>query len=503
MSPQLQHKNGILSIDNSPLVANAVAESVLSADIAAASGTISVKNIIGFGINAILLIEELGGENAEIISTHASTVPSGTTVTLATNTVKAHSAGARVRVIIYNQFELSRGTTTVAASATVLTVATTANFNPVSGLGSGLVAVDPTVIVQKHESSEHSSGYYFARYKNSITSDFSGYTDALIYGGWDDNTVGYMMDRALSDLELSLSEKVTVRDCIEWCDECLRKDQGKLKRWPEHAAYNAVLGQVSRGDNTTAMPTDAYDLETNRSLIAVRIGTNKKLAYLTPDEFDNELNRATGSGVATTQVTTQGAIGATTLEIDNSYDFADSGTVNVYISGTKYSITYTGVTRSATAGILTGVPASGTGSITATIAVDTNVWQNEEEGIPEVFTVRNSVIEFWPLADASNDNMNIYGDYWRVATEVDSLGDTIDAHRYDRVQAYLTWRIKMKARNNGTLDMNDGFYLSYKEGLNDSIRTLPQNNKFKVRPNVNTIAGHRTMRTRFRPMSDE
>ncbi len=197
--------------------------------------------------------------------------------------------------------------------------------------------------------------------------------------------------------------------------------------------------------------------------------------------------------MAHTLVTTQATAGQTTLAINNSYDFADSGTVSVYISGTKYSVTYTGVTRSASAGVLTGVPASGTGSITVTIAVDTNVWQNEVEGTPTWFTVRNGAIEYWPLADASNDNTNLYGDYSKVATSVDSDGDAVDAQRYDRVQAYLTFRIKMKARNNGVLDYQDGYYLLYKEGLNDSIRTLPQNNTFRIRPSTNRIGNTRTL----------
>jgi hypothetical protein len=78
-------------------------------------------------------------------------------------------------------------------------------------------------------------------------------------------------------------------------------------------------------------------------------------------------------GVKHTQVTTEAVATQTTLEIDNSYDFDDSGSVNLFISGTLYTITYTGVTRSATAGILTGIPASGDGSITVTIPVDTDI----------------------------------------------------------------------------------------------------------------------------------
>jgi hypothetical protein len=398
--------------------------------------------------------------------------------------VRSHPVGSKVYVLDYDQIELSHATTAT-GSKTVLT------------LNSGIVSIQPDASVQVYNETEFSSGYYFARYKHSIAGTFSGYTDALEYGGWDANTVGYMIDRALRNVGEKLSEKVTRFDCYEWINSCLKLMQGKLKRWPEHYSYNTVLGQIQRGDNTTTMPTDAYDTETNKSIIALRIGDDQKLQYLSPSDFDAQMGEA-----ITTTVRTQALAADTSLLITNSYDFADSGTVNVYVSGTKYAITYTGVTRSATTGVLTGVPASGTGSVSVTIPAATDIWQNEKEGIPVWFTVRNGVIEHWPLADASNDNTNLYGDYSKVATSVDSDGDTVDLQRYDSVQAYLTWRIKMRVRNNGTLDQNDGYYLTYKEILNDAIRTLPSNNIFRVRPSVNRIGNTRTLHTSV-PMSDE
>lgn len=492
--PVLRHRNGTLSIDNGFLQSGAVTETyITAATVGGTSTTLTVPSIVGFAINQILLLEDLGTESAEIVLTHASTAPTITagvgTITLTAAMVKTHPVGSKVRVILFNQIELKRGTTTVASSATALTVATTTNANPPSSLGSGLVAVDPTRRIQDVATVEHTSGYYFARYYDSIHTTFGNYTDACAYGGWVSNTVGYLIERALRDSGVeTLSEKIRFNDCYEWINDCLKLIQGKLKRWPEHYSYNAILGQIQRGDNTTTMPTDAYDTETNKSIIAIRVGDQKKLQYLSPGDFDNNMG-----DVHYTQVTTQQTAGGSTLAINNSYDFADSGKVNVYISNVKYSITYTGVTRSASAGVLTGVPTSGTGSISVTIPVDTWVWQNEVEGIPVYFTVRNGVIETWPLADSSNDNMNLYGDYAKVATSVDSLGDTIDLQRFDAVQHYLTWRMKMKQQTNGTLDMQDGHYLQYKERLNDAIRTLPGNNMFRIRPNVNRIGNSRMM----------
>jgi len=457
----------LVTINQSTLIETPLEESFLTADIASGSSTITVANITGFAINQVLVINPFG-ERAEIILTHASTAPSGTTITLkaTTTTGQTHYAGEKVYLISYDQVEISNAATATGSKS----VLTTANLQP-----------DKTEFV--YNDTAGSTGYYFARFKNSITSVFSSYTDPLLVAGWERNTVGFMINQALRDLDLDFSEKVTVSDCYSWLTSGMKEIQGKLKRWPEHYSFNAILGQVQRGTNIVAMPTDAYDTETNKSLIAVRIGVDQKLTYLDPMAFDQEL-----VDVASTQVTTQATSGQTTLAINNSYDFADSGTVDVYISNVKYSITYTGVTRSSSAGVLTGVPASGTGSISVTIPVNTYVWQGETEGTPTWFTVRNGNIEFWPLADGSHDNTNMRGDYSHVATSVDSDGDTIDYQRYDMLQDYLTWRIKMKSSNNGELDRNDGWFIGYKEKLNDAIRTLPQNIVFPMKPTVNNMS---------------
>lgn len=472
--PSLRHQNGKLYFDKTGLQTTALQSSYLAEQATAGDAQIFLQDYTGFLDNQALLIEDFGAETAEIVTVNGTPTVNGGAV-LDAVLVRAHPQGATVYILTYDQIELTHATTAT-GSKTVLTTA----------LGTGLVAIQPDTKIQIYNETEYTTGYYFARYKHSISGVFSGYTDALVYGGWSANTVGYMIDRALKDLGETLSVKVTRFDCYEWINTCLRLVQGKLKRWPEHYSYNAVLGQTARGVSSVTLPTDIYDSETNKSIIAVRVGDQGKLQYLSPGDFKTMLE-----GVRVTPVTTQATAGQTTLAINNSYDFADAGTVDVYISNVKYSLTYTGVTRSASAGVLTGIPASGNGSITVTIPAATSVWQNEVEGIPLWFTIEAGALVFWPLADGSNDDMNLYGDYSHVVTAVDSDGDTIDAQRFDFAQDFLTWRVKMKARNNGVLDMQDGYYLMYKEKLNDAIRTLPQNNTFRIRPSVNRIGNAR------------
>src|SRR6185295_18224601 len=144
-------------------------------------------------------------------------------------------------------------------------------------------------------------------------------------------------------------------------------------------------------------------------------------------------------------------------------------------------------TATGATGALTGVPASGTGSITVTIPAGTNVWQGEEEGTPQIYTVRDGTIEFYPLSDTNYDNENVTLDYALIVTDVNSDGDTIDYKRFDAVAFYLKWKIKMTSRNDGSLDFKDPLYALYKEALNDTIRTSPVEVQARRAPRINTM----------------
>ena len=210
---------------------------------AASSGTLTVKNINKFAINKILLIGELGEENSEIIKTHASSAPSGSTITLASSTVYAHSAGTKVYIIQYDQVELSHTTTTTGSKTTLTTT-----------LGTGLAALeadDPQVVYQE---TEYTSGYYFARFKDSIAGTFSDYSDPLPYGGWASNQVGYLVDIALRRNSTGFTDRITRPFCYQEINSCLQLTQGKLKRFPQYQKSQLHPWPDESGVNTVPCP---------------------------------------------------------------------------------------------------------------------------------------------------------------------------------------------------------------------------------------------------------
>ena len=142
----------------------------------------------------------------------------------------------------------------------------------------------------------------------------------------------------------------------------------------------------------------------------------------------------------------------------------------------------------------TGIPASGTGSITAILPVDAIVRQGEALGTPERYTIKQGYLEVAGVPSSQYVGQSITIDYDRVARSVDSQGDTIDTERYDMVLEYVTWKAKMKARNDGNLDMTDGYYISFKERLNDALRNKQSNKKTRWTPNINRVRYSRAQR---------
>ena len=460
---------------------------ILDADAAAADGTITVKSITGIAVNDLLLFRELGNELAEIVAVHASTVPSGNTITLAANLVEAHPAGTVVSVIPYNQLQFFHSATEDDANS---------DDSGLSSLASA-ANIDPTTEQNYYDDSTQSSGYYFFRFSNSITSINGPYSDAIPWTAtgtkFDRNQVGFILDHVLKKIGHDYDEKFSREDAMDEINSCLSFQQGKLKHWARYLVSDYVLGQTSRGVFEFTMPSDIYDNKTNKSILSVKIGTALgPLIWKDEKEFDDIM----GQAVRTT-VRTQPNVGDTTLNIGNSYDLDDSGTVTIFSGNTSYEITYTGVTRSGTAGVLTGIPASGTGSITVTFAVGLNVWQQQEEGQPIYFTVRNGKIVFWPLCDSTWINKNVLLDYNTQATVVDSEGDTIDADRYDMVKHWLLWQARNYWFNDGKEDLSDGDYILFREILNDQIRKAVPNQKYKMKPKINSIQyGSRTQSSR-------
>lgn len=444
-------------ISNNELLEDAYSSS-LSSSATSGTGTLSVYSIANFAIDKILLIGEFGQEGSEIIKTHASTAPTGSTVTLAANLTKSHPKDTKVYIIPYDQVQFYYAATAT-GSKTLLST-------------SDLDEEDTETI---YRDSAYSSGFYFTRFYNSIDLGYSDYSDPIPYGGLASGTVGYIINLAMEETQKKTSEILSYDTLLSEVNSCLRYVRGELKRWSDVQGFEYVLDQMNRGEYSWALPSTYYDPNSNRSMLQVKVGTSTALTYKDKIEFDEYFE-----DVAVSQVATQAEIGGLSLVLDSTGDFPSSGTIHYYISNTAYSVDYTANDK--TTNTLT------TEALTVQTPVDTNIWYGEAESSPKYFSVWDGNLYIWPLTDATHAGENIYLDFYTDIVEVDSDADEITLARHDMIKHWLKWQIRNITERNGQPNFQDGDWLIFSNILEKAKRRESSGQKFKLKPQINTIS---------------
>lgn len=413
-----------LYIDNTVLTKDKK-YSFLSADVSSASGSITVESIIGFATDKIILIGNIGSNKSEIILT--SGAPSGDTVTLASNTVEAHSRGDRVTILDYNQIEVSWEASTTPDSDDILTT----------------MDVQAGLLQSIYNDSTKTTGYYFTRYKDSINTTYSDYSDPIPYVGYAVNTVFAIKERAMNDLGEELDDKLITNDYLNdslWEARRELDNDKRVLRWSFRQKFNQDIGTITPGTWKVAVPTDLRDPNTPKNILSLRIGRNgRKLEY-------QDMTRFNQNYVNSAHTTLDGAITTTdvTITLTDSGDFDESGTLSVSAS-TIDSISYTSNAEST--GIVSGV----TGIVAAGHADGTDVWQEITFGLPSAYTIHSGYIYFNLPFEDDLMSENIYADYFGKLVEYNSDGDELDEPETDMFVSWLKWKIKYKLKN-GDID---------------------------------------------------
>jgi len=401
----------------------------INTDASAASGTLTVDSIRDIAINNVLFIGELGEEKSEIIKTHAATAPSGSTVTLASNTVFAHPAGTKVYIIDYDQLEVSHAATVAGVKSVLSTI-----------------DIDADSLETYYKDSSQTSGYYFIRYYNSISATYSSYSDPIPYVGFSYKAVRSIKDRALTQLGEKIGDIIT----DAWLNEVLwegrREFDNALPRWSFRFKKQYRLTSIVPGTYTITLPTDLRDPYSNKNILAVRVGKDlDDVDYCDSNDLYDYYR-----GVAHT--TLNGAVSDSdvTIVLSHSGDFDDSGTIDVAaqsVSGTIDSVTYTANTLSTNT--LSGV----TGIVAGGFVTATDVWQYANFGTPAYYTVdaENKKLVFDCPFEDDLAGESVYSDYFSTLPEYDSDADELDEPEPDMFVYWLKWKIKSK-KSNGNLD---------------------------------------------------
>lgn len=393
----------------------------LTTDYAAGVGSVAVDNGNKFANSEYILIGALGAEKSEIIK--ISTVATGT-LTLATSTVFAHNRGEQITFLPYNQIAIQYSTDAGANYSALATVD---------------IRADSTETFYAHTSGL-STYYYRVRFLNSTSTDTSQFSDGIIATGFASNSAGAIIRAAL----IGLGEKIDHTLTKEFLYTALSEGRTELDQhphageWSFRFARDYDAGNVIPGQHTLTLPTDMRNDDTYQHLLAVRIGKDKlPLQAVSKTELNHWYE-----GVAQTTLVDAITSGSTTLVLTSSGDFDESGSVYIAastIAETIDTVAYTGNTE--TSATLTGVT-----GIADSKSAGTNVWQNASFGYPLEYTVVDGTLIFSQPFSDDLAGENIWLDYYKALTDVNSDADTLDEPNPKAFVPYMRWRIK-KRRN--------------------------------------------------------
>jgi len=427
----------------------------LSSDATSAGTSLAVQSIVGLTTTAqILLLGEIKQEKAEVVYPSRATVPSGTTIYLFNTTAFDHSQDTKVTVLDWDEVQFWHAATVAGVKSVLSTM-----------------AIQPDMDYNYYNDTAQTTGYYFTRYRNTLTSGVSDYSDAIPYGDYADNTVFKIKQRALESCNEKISDLIT----HEWLNQQLwqarREYHNSQGKRPFRRMFNADLGNVATGAYRVNLPSDIESPHTAENLFGVRISTNGNLDYYDKKYWDFDYQ---GKPHTTTDVAY--VIGQQDLWCSDVRDFSDSGTVQLEDDTITYSA------KGVSGGTLR-ISADGGHNH----AVATDVWQNVSMGLPSRYAVfmdakGSASINFNCPFSTSYVNQNIWGDYYRTLVDYDSDADVLDEPEYDMYVYWLAWCIKKK-KAQGLQPLQDPDFLMWqqkkaeslaKEYLGTEIRIYPE-----------------------------
>lgn len=403
------------------------AQTYLAANAAVGDTTLTVQNIANFGSTMWILIGDPGNQNSEIFRLNA--VPTGTTLTLLSALVNAHSASTPITSLYYDKVQIYNAPTITGTK---------------TQLGSDLV-IPPTQLYTEYNDTAVHTGYYFARWENSYATTFSDYSEPSPVTAYTMSSARSIIDSALGTINKTTSQTLTDEYAFQQIDACQMETLREFKRWSFMQAFNTIVGTALTGNWKILLPANCDDQNTYKSLYNFRIGKELDMVWVDKEEWDDLI-----AGIAYSTLSVAATIGQTSLTLVNSSDFDDTGTIQV--GADQY--TWTVNTRA------TGVLTLGS-ALVSNYALGQDVFQFASLGLPTYWTIWGGYIYHWPAISASYNNRNYYLDYYKSLTQIVSDSDQIVLPDPTVVQYYLAWKFLLKLNNGEETDGSKAQYANY------------------------------------------
>lgn len=443
--------------------------SFLTEDIVATGTTLRIQSIIGFeslttSSGQIICVGKIGDERSEIVRTSQNN-PLSTVykqIELRDSLQFDHPQDTPVTIIDWNRVEINWAASVLGTKATV-------NAYPFN------LTVDTPEMVYVDTSA--TAGYFFARFNNTIRDANSAFSDPIPYGGYDDNTVFAIKQRALDSLGEIIDGKVITHEFLNtslW--EARREYHQSPGKRPFRRKFGVDIGNALTGSARIELPNDVEKPFSAENVYGVRIGTGANMEYYDKKEYDFDYRNKPNSTLTVAYST-----GARDLYVVSARDFAGSGAVSIEGTVIDYSA------KSNSGGTLR-ISAQGDWNASA----GSDVWQNASYGLPSKFTVwanpeGSAYIYFNMPIDTAYIDQNIYADYYRTLVGYDSDGDKLDEPDYDMFTHYLMAKIKHR-RLRGAFDITqDPDYKLWQFKKSNALGNEYLSTQIRISPNISHL----------------
>lgn len=526
-------------VQNQDVLADPI-QTILISDTPASSSTLDVKNIAGFAVSQILLLNDPANQSSEIVKTNGIIAPTATIITLvsgtstttltpslasksfATQSGLSFTVGDRVRassaassaIFMEGLITAYSGTTLTMLPDVIGTASSASDWNIVQVTklphsASTLVSVIPydqvqfsiattisgmkTVLVTspllvdqfytEYDDDTNTSGFYFARFKNTITGLFSTYSDPAPYEGYGILSARAVIDSALGEINKNTSQVLSDVFAFTQLDNCQTECIRELKRWSFLQKFNFNIGQAGTGEWKLPMPTDVDDQNTNRSIYLLKFGANPRLTWVDFEKFNDLLNDMVYSTLATPLI-----VGDTTMTLVESSDFVSDGSGTGNNSGTVQigANTYSYTANDIDTGVLTLQDAI-TSDNTAVEGAD--VFGNIQTGLPTYWTTYGGYIYWFPVTAAAYNLKNMYLSYYVKQVRITSDYDNLVIPDPMVAVNYLCWKFLKKLNNGEETPGSQTYYQNYllrrekmkqKEVMNRTFILKPRYQDFAI-----------------------
>lgn len=403
--------------------------------IAAAGTSLTVADNHGFADNDYFVIGVVGTSKAEEGDVNG-VVTRGQSLTITNSNKFAHEIDEPVTRIFERKITVYGAATDGGALTAIRDTASAINieWNKLETEFNLLVA-------------DTAYAYYVVKFYDGTTE--SAASDYIPSTGLPESSAEKMIQSAMSltSLDRLDGEKFTRAIMVKWVQDCQEEitsftfkdpysEERVQKDWSfevmETEAGNSLT--ISTNVNEYSLTGLTYAVKhpySDRAVISLRYADQKPLTSITAREMQEELCNS-----FKTAVKTQPLVGDTELEIDSNIELPTAGTIYVGVD----TITYTGKSGTDT---LTGIPASGAGSITVAHPVDTPVWYGNAPGKPTKWiSLRQKLIFNIPFSSDYED-YNIYMTYFRVIPQITEASDSTIIPFYHVFKYYLAHKIEL------------------------------------------------------------